>query len=335
MPECVEPFANLGIPTLSEVLDPVKLGKYLRVFSSLPWQWGALQSIEVRTLRCRNGSRCTVEINLRFSTGQHALIGKVYAKDRSDIYRAMEGIRQAGFGPLQEFSIPQPLTFLPALRLLIQEKVPGPLATTAFLTGRERDGFLAAERCARWLARFHAVAPKAGRIWDLNRHVSYMERWSQQIAELGEPFAGRAARLSQLLEVAASSTGRAELRAGHGDYEHTQVIFAKDRTVTFDWDRYDVADPARDVARFIVALRRLALGRLGSIGALDGVAEVFLKTYVASSRSEVAPRLPFYKGAICVEIARHAAYKQAPQCQERVQAMLDEGLRVLEQEASR
>jgi len=46
--------------------------------------------------------------------------------------------------------------------------------------------------------------------------------------------------------------------AGHGSYNCNQIILTEERTITFDWDSYDVADPGRGVARFLVALQRLA-----------------------------------------------------------------------------
>ena len=50
-----------------------------------------------------------------------------------------------------------------------------------------------------------------------------------------------------------------QLQAGstHGAYRQ-QIILTEERTITFDWDSYDVADPGRGVARFLVALQRLA-----------------------------------------------------------------------------
>ena len=104
--------------------------------------------------------------------------------------------------------------------------------------------------------------------------------------------------------------------------------------MTIDWDGYDVTDPSRDVARFIVALQRLALKKLGSIHALEGTADVFLKTYIGASRSDVSRRLPFHKAAICLERADNDVDKQSRGWLERAELMLDEGLRVLEQEAT-
>jgi len=88
-----------------------------------------------------------------------------------------------------------------------------------------------------------------------------------------------------------------------------------------------VADPSRDVARFIVALKRLALSRLGSIRALDAAAEVFLKTYVALGRPEVESNLPFYEAAICIKLAKYEISKRPFHWRKTiVEEMLDEGL---------
>jgi len=289
----------------------------------------------VRILKRKIGSRWTLEIGLRTENGWHAVIGKVHATDRSDVYQAMEGIRQAGFGPQDEFSIPQPLAYLPSLRLLVQEKVEGPLAAEVLRATDEGTRAAAAERCARWLARFHAHAPKTGPVFDSCCCLRLIRQRSLRIAELGGRCAEKAIRLLQRLEEAACLLSPVEMRAGHGSYSAAQLILAEGRAAVFDWDGHDVADPARDVGRFLAALRRMALGRLGSIRALDGVAEVFLSTYCAEGQPAVARSLRFYEAAACLKLAEHNVRSSVPRWQEKTEAMLDEGLRVLDREATR
>jgi aminoglycoside phosphotransferase (APT) family kinase protein len=285
--EYVQPLSDPGIATLSEVLDPTALAKHLRVVSQAPWNGGAVEEVQVRVLRHHARQRCTLEIGLRTEKGWHFLIGKVYRNDRPDVFQAMEGIQQAGFGPQDEFSIPQPLAYLSPLRLLLQEKVEGPVAKEIFKTGDEQSRAAAAERCARWLARFHALGPKAGLVFDSLRYLSVLRERARRIGRLGGRCADKAARLLKWLEDSAPSLRSVEMRAGHGSYSPAQLILAEGRTVTFDWDGYDVADPARDVGRFLYALRRWGLDQLGSIRVLDGAAEVFLKTYLAVGPPEI------------------------------------------------
>src|SRR5262249_31485666 len=125
---------------------------------------------------------------------------------------------------------------------------------------------------------------------------------------------------------------RIALRLIAGDYPHHEVVPARGRAVTVDWDDYGQADPCHEVARFIVGLQRLALRRRGSIRALDGPAEAFVGTYVAAGLSDVRARLPFQRAAICLEHAKHDVHKRADGWPERAEATLDEGLRVLRAE---
>src|SRR5213078_3616012 len=99
----------------------------------------------------KKASRCTLEIALSTSSGPQELIGKVYAEDRSDVYRTMEQIRKAGFDSEDEFAIPRPVAFLASMRLLLYEKVSGIQAKDFMLSPKESDRLLAGERCAGWL----------------------------------------------------------------------------------------------------------------------------------------------------------------------------------------
>jgi hypothetical protein len=356
--------ADVGIATLPAVLDAGELSSNLRPV--LPVAWGAVRDVQVQVLQHHPGKRCTVSIGLCMTSGRHDLIGKVYATDRSDVYQAMDAIRTAGFGPDDEFSIPQPLAYVPALRLLVQEHVHGTAAKANFLADVERRSGLsplvAAERSALWLARFQAAAPQSGPVFDVHRHLMSLAPWSSSVAALGGAFMDKSCLLFERLDVAAAALGRRgvvhtpgalALCAGHGSYGPAHVLLAGDRTVTVDWDGYDVADPARDVARFVVALERLALGRRGSIRALDAAADVFEETYVAAqaegarrkaedargrptSDSRCPPSdplagLPFYKAAACLQLAAYDVYHKVPHWREKVATMLDEGLRMLEE----
>src|SRR5438105_11685681 len=73
----------------------------------------------------------------------------------------LEELQQAGFGSEQEFGIPCPIAFIAPLRLLLYEKVPGTRARTLIVGPSGTESVNAVERCARWLAHFHAeVRPR-------------------------------------------------------------------------------------------------------------------------------------------------------------------------------
>jgi aminoglycoside phosphotransferase (APT) family kinase protein len=329
-PESEPANSFAGIPALQVVLDPCQLGKYLDPI--LAPQWGVLRDIQLKVLKHHHGNRCTVDISLETTTGKHELIGKVYAEDRSDVYRAMKQISQAGFGPEAEFPIPQPLAYLSELNFLLQEKVHGQSATEIFSNGNDSERARAAERCAHWLAHFHNQAPKQGPLFHFSNELGeyWVRRMAKRAGAKAGPLSERATLLVKRLERAAPALDRSELCACHG-YSHHHVIVTEARAVTFDWDKHCVADPAWDVAKFIISLQKLALRKLESLRAFDAIGEAFYKTYTAVSRFEVNKHLPFYKAAHCLRRAKNDLRLDSDRIQ-ATEAMLDEGLRVLAEE---
>ena len=313
------------IATLRTVLDPAELAENLCRSLHLT----GVKELQVRLLRHHPGKRCVFEIALQTNHVSHSLIGKVYAKDRSDVCTLMEDISRAGFGPCEAFSIPQPVAYLRDLQLLLQEKVQGQPATESFLSASASERERAAERCARWLAKFHTIASPIGPSFELCTYLNSIEQWFQRLASLGEPFADKATTLFKRLETMASALDETDMCSVHGDFSHHQVIFRQNSTLTVDWDNYGLADPARDLARFMVGLKRLALRSLGSIQALDHAAGVFLHTYAAQRGWDRTTQLAFHKAAACFEHAKHDVHKQASGWRERAETTLNEGLRIL------
>ena len=318
------------ISSLPTVLDPTELSKHFEGISLPGLKPCRLGRVQVSVLKLHSGRRCTVDIRLQTDGGCCDLVGKVYATDRSDVYWAMQAIQRAGFERHAEFSIPHPVAYLQPLQLLLQEKVAGPIGTKFFLAADERAHMEAAERCGRWLAHFHFVAPKIGPVREPRIQMASLERWSRRIGRLGQPFVDKTAQLLKGLENSPLTQGGMEKCASHGSYGPAQVILAKDRNVAFDWDSYGVAEPAWDVASFIVAVRRLALGRLGSIRARDSAAETFKRTYLASGGAKVEARLPFHQAAAFLQLAKYNLYHRVTGWEKKLEAMLDEGLQILE-----
>ena len=331
-----QPLTDLDAVIRTGMIDPIVLAKHLLGMPLYDSNGEAVKEVQVRRLlRHHPDKRCTLEIGLRTEGGWHFLIAKFYRKDRSDVFQAMKGVQQSGFGPQDQFSIPQPVGYASSLHCLLQEMVNGTLAVEIFKTGDELTRAAAAERCALWLARFHALAPKAGPISSPSDYSTSktMRRYSLKIANLVGRHAQKAAQLLHRLKDASASLSAVEMCAGHASYTPRQIILAEGRTVVFDWAGYDVADPARDVARFLAALRRLGLGWLGSMRAMDGTVEVFLNTYLAAGPPEAKKNLRFFAAATYLNLAKHTLCRPGPHRQEKqdiAEAVLDEGLRVLE-----
>jgi len=271
-----------------------------------------------------------MEITLKTDGVFHELIGKTYALDRPDIYRTMEALWREGFDHHAPNSIPQPLIYMPSLRLLLQEKIAGTSVREIFLGCDRHRQFEAAERSARWLAHFHSLAPRLTQVSPVENQLTRLQRWTVRLVELGGAVAEKSKQLFEKLQAAHGQLQEAELTAGHNSYSPDHVLLVERRTTVIDWDSYDTGDPARDLARFVVATQRLALGHLSSIRALDSLADAYLRAYVAERGAGVLSRLPFYEAGTCLKLAKYCAFnRQVPGWEKKVEAMLDEGIRVL------
>jgi hypothetical protein len=308
------------------VLDQGEFRSELDRLCISEWHWGVPQAVRIKPLKWHR-ERCTFEIAVKTEAGWRAVIGKVYEVDRAGVFRTWQAVWQAGFGPGAEFHIPQPLAYLPSMRILLEEKVQGRSAKEILLHGTPRERIAAAERCGRWLARFHTAAPRLGTAVDIRSEFSRFRQWADQVTSFGQPFADQGARLFRELEAEAPAPGTVEYRAGHGSYIPEHVFLSGPRTTVIDLDEHDVADPGRDVAWFVVSLQRLAMVQLGSFHALDGPAQHFLESYRSAGRQEFTAHYPFYRALECLHRARRDLCKRVPPVREWAEIMLDEGLR--------
>src|SRR5439155_24415804 len=100
---------NTGTLALAAILNLVTAQTLGRV---LPEHWRPIRNVQVQVLR-RHRTRCTFEISWPGADGRRAVIGKAYATDRADVYRAMATIRRVGFASDEEFTMPQPIAYVP------------------------------------------------------------------------------------------------------------------------------------------------------------------------------------------------------------------------------
>src|SRR6266576_1787606 len=281
MLEIIPNTVDLHDSALFAFFDKEELVRHLNVFFSSQWQSDFQSGVQIRVLRWHKNSRCTMEITLQTGGVFHELIGKIYALDRSDVYRTMEVLWREGFDQKAQNSIPQPLIYMSSLRLLLQEKIAGASVREIFLWSDRQKQFEAAERSAHWLAHFHSLAPRLTQVSPAENQLARMKRWTCRLTELGGPVTEKSKQLFEKLEAEHSQLQDVEFTAGHNSYSPDHVLLADGRTRVIDWDSYDTGDPARDLARFVVATQRLALGHLSSIRALDSLADAFLRAYVA------------------------------------------------------
>ena len=317
----VEDEVAEAVARFKAVLDGTEFRSELGRLAEKEWRWGTPLEVSVRALKAHR-RRCTFDVTISTASGRHGVIAKVHNVDRSDAFRTMDAVWRAGFSADAECAIPQPLAYLSSLHIMLEEKVEGPPAMEVFLAGDADEQLATADRCGRWLARFHAAAPCLGDATDQLR----LERWTARIRPFGEPLASAAELLLRTLEGAAPTPDTVAWCAGHGSYMPEHVLLSGPRTVTIDFDEYDVADPGRDLAWFIVSLQRLGLKHRGSLRFFDAAVEEFLRAYAASGPAGATVHVAFYRAAECLHRAWRDLYKRIPPIREWAQLMLEEGL---------
>ena len=198
-----------------------------------------------------------------------------------------------------------------------------------FLNSGPDERIMTAQRCGAWLAQFHNVAPRQGNLAEPDHLLPQTRYWTERIKSSGESFARRSESLSEKLEAAVPNSRTVEFCPGHGGYMPEHVFLNGKRTICFDLDEHDVADPARDLAWFIVSLQRLGLKRLGSLRARDIEVDAFLKSYATARDQNALRHLPFFKAAECLHRAHRDLYKRTPPIPQWAEIMIDEGLSAL------
>jgi len=314
---------------LAAFLDAAEFKKQLALLWPDVPEWSSVERIQTGVLKCHPGRRCAFEISLKAGLDFLELIGKVYKKDRPYVFEVMTAIRRAGFDEHAEFSIPRPLAYVSSQRLLLVTKAKGLHAAQVFLEGDAREREMAAVRSAQWLARFHTLTCIPGPVLGSDKVFRRSSRTCERLAERCPSLASKGRRLLEGLEPAFRSLVGVAMAPGHGDFVPAHVLFTDRQVVTVDWDSFALCDPSRDVARFLLGLRRLAERHLDSIRALDPYATLFQETYPASGDSRVSKNLPFYMAALCLRQAKRYVRRQRSRWRERAEAMLDEGLRAL------
>jgi phosphotransferase family enzyme len=281
--------------------------------------------MRVRTIRSHR-HRCTFEVSFGPEDDERRVIAKVYDEDRSDVFGMMESVLAAGFNSDALFAIASPLAYLHSPRILVQEKVPGTEAVEIFRGDDMERQIEAARRCGTWLGHFHTKALPQGGLFGPDRVQFAVRYWAQEVRDANRLFADKAERLLRKLEAAAPAVlGGFEPRAGHGTYMPEHVVLSGARTVSIDLDEYHIADPAQDLAWFIVSLERLGLENRKSIRVYDRAIEEFLRGYAASGPQIGLSHLPFFRAVMFLFQAHRDLYRYSP-FPEWSEIMLDEGI---------
>lgn len=220
-----------------------------------------------------------------------AAIAKAYPPGAAvTAYDNLRRVWQSSFGCRRAPpGVPEPLAFLADIDALITDRVAGqPLAATVNLDLEVFDDSI------RLIAELHASDAQPARrrtsrgiLRSLGRKLEFVARAAPQFTE------GMRAVVGAL---EAARPNDRELVPSHGDCSPRNILVAADRLVLIDWDRLQLADPARDVAYCGIWnwKQDLKQGRAPRRELLERAAEVY---ETCRPLAHIRRRLPFHVAA--------------------------------------
>jgi aminoglycoside phosphotransferase (APT) family kinase protein len=200
-----------------------------------------------------------------------AVVVKQLPPDKAQrAFENMQALWKSSFGATRTPpGLPQPLDFFPEAGVIVMERIHGaPLAE-----GRSTEQDVVAS------IKLLAVLHESGVTFDSRRSsrgvIRSAQRKTAMLAELAPQHLGLANEV-----VAALETHRrkdTELLPSHGDFSPRNVLRGGDRLAIIDWERAQMADPARDVTYFATYpwIEDLKRGRWPSMRGVEHVIALY------------------------------------------------------------
>lgn len=296
------------LPTLGAALDPVTALAALRDrLSSLPGAAGALRLRSIRVAAYKPRRRCLVEYELDVarrdgSIATMVVLGKIRANRFGNSgYRQLRAFWKAGFAADSRdgISVPEALATIPALRMWVQRKVDGRVATD-MLSGP--GGIGVAEKIAEAVQKLHTAGVAPERRHTMADELQILERCLREVASAEGSLASRLGRLVDACRRAGEMLPEPAWCGSHRDFYSDQVIVADGRLFLIDFDLYCEADPGLDVGNFIGHVTEHSLRLLGTADALVVVERTLEDRFVALAGESARWAVRIYAA---LTIARH------------------------------
>jgi aminoglycoside phosphotransferase (APT) family kinase protein len=184
------------------------------------------------------------------------VVAKIYSEDRGEgTFAAMQKLWHSSFGQAKKPpGLPQPIEYVPEVGALIMERIEGrPLVEMPSRVEHYLDESL------DLIAALHECDAAPSRRRTPKKIIRSVQRKVERIAGIAPHCAATLGEVVQALD--AAKIPPPQLVPCHGDFSARNVLVGENRIALIDWDRFQWADPARDVVYFgtwhwVSALRR-------------------------------------------------------------------------------
>jgi hypothetical protein len=310
---------DLALPALIEATRPDG-GRLVTPFMPECQNGATLEQTHAELLHYKPGLRCVVKFTVRLSgvagnPHQRVVFGKFFADDRgAEVYRDIQILWEISCrsGCLR---VPEPLGYDPERRMLVMAEAPGQRDLNIWIKCLEKQQPLPPgvdlgrlERCmtvvAAALSELHRASIHPGKSRTFRDFLTDACRELEPLRS-GHPALVR--EIERLLEQLQRRRPHHErLVPCHGGFRHKQLVGNDQYLTLIDWDGLTLAHPALDAASFLCRLRHEPITQPGKSQALEGLAEVFRREFLAYE-PEISPyELALYEALVLMDLILRA-----------------------------
>lgn len=300
----------------------------------------SIERVEYELRQYKPFKRAVLRVVAHFAShaSPRPLFAKFFRDDRGAALHAEQAKLWAATRNARALRIPEPLGYEPGRRVLLMGEAQGGRGLIDWIKCLENGQPLPAgvdlarlERCmgsvAEMLAELHGsgVVPSArrtfaGELARLSKDRSLLRGGLQQEQpELTE----RAENLVRRLEALAPA--QEQLLPAHGGFRHKQMVGDDRQLTVIDWDGLCLADPALDAATFLQRLRQEPVRAPGSAPAMEHLAQVFRRRFLACAPHVTPRQLALYEAMAITEGALRS-FRRAAKDQDMPRAIRNQAL---------
>ncbi len=319
-----------------------------------------IESCRSEVLRYHPGLRCTIGYHLTYpsnlATRHHwptFVVAKTYeGKKGQNAYDSMQALWDSPLGTSGAVTIAEPLAYIPELKLLVQ----GPIheeQTLQTLIGAalraqtaealaDLDDYM--RKTAVGLAELHSTGVSIGDTHRWEDELTEVRTFAQRLTVAIPDLAGAAAQLCTCLESLASASPPDPQVPTHGTFRPAQVLLDRGRIGFIDFDSFCQAEPAMDLALFMVATIDIGMSvlcieehqatdpaldsyHMGLLTQLETIANRFLAHY-AALRPVARQRVVVWAALNMMELIVRCWERVKPVRLNHIMLMLEHHLRV-------
>jgi hypothetical protein len=298
-----------ALPTVRLAVDPNEAQRHLgrRRLPRLTGPEGSAWVRGIRVTRHKPGRRCVIEYEVEVErpgapTELVTLIGKIrQARFGISGYRLLSAFWDAGFDADSDdgISVPEPIGTVGKLRMWLQRKVPGYVATKALTRS---GGVDLAGRIAEAAHKVHRARVPATDRHTMADELRILRECLTTVGRAQPRLAARADALFAACEDLAAATATFDPAGIHRDFYADQVIVHGTRLFLLDFDLYCEGEPALDIGNFLGHLTEQSLRTFGRPDALADRESAIEERFVELAGEDMRPTVTTYA---TLTLARH------------------------------